>query len=63
LIQKIDFHPKESTRKPPISGPAAMPIPLTAAHQPIARARSEGAVKTLVTMARATGVIIDPPTA
>jgi len=37
--------------------------PTTPAHTPIARARSRGSVKTLVTMDSATGFSIDPPMA
>ena len=47
---------------PPTIGPAAILRPKTAAHTPIALARSFGSVITLTTIAKATGLSIDPPT-
>jgi hypothetical protein len=63
LIQKIERHPTDPTRRPPITGPRAMLTPTTAAHTPTAWARSFGSVKVLVMMDMATGLSIDPPTA
>ncbi len=63
LSQKIERQPTDSTSRPPTSGPAAMEMPTTAPHTPIARARSRGAVKVLVMIDMATGLSIEPPTA
>ncbi len=63
LIQKIERQPTESTSNPPTSGPAAIEMPTTAPHTPMARARSRGSVKVLVMIDIATGFSIEPPTA
>jgi hypothetical protein len=63
LIQKIARQPTESTRRPPIRGPAAIDMPTTPPHTPIARARSRGSVNVLVMIDIATGLSIEPPTA
>ena len=63
LIQKTERQSIGCTRMPPTSGPPAMLTPATPPHQPIARARSRGSVKTLVTIDIATGFSIAPPTA
>lgn len=63
LTQKIDRQPTESTSRPPITGPAAMEMPTTPPHTPMARARSRGSVKVLVMIDIATGLSIEPPTA
>ena len=63
LTQKIERQPMVSTRMPPSTGPAPRLTPTTPANTPIARARSRGSVKTLVTMDMATGLSIEPPTA
>jgi hypothetical protein len=53
----------DCTSSPPTSGPAAMEMPTTAPHTPIARARSRESVKVLVMIDMATGLSIEPPTA
>ncbi len=63
LIQKMERQPTDSTSTPPTSGPAAIDMPTTAPHRPIARARSRGSVKVLVMIDMATGFSIEPPTA
>src|SRR5450756_453897 len=63
LIQNTLRHPVESTRAPPTIGPRASDRPNVDPQKPIALARSPGSVKVLVTMAIATGLSIDPPTA
>ncbi len=61
LIQKIDRQPRDETRTPPTTGPRAMETPITAAHTPIAWARSRGSTNVLVMMDMATGLSIDAP--
>ena len=63
LIQKTARQSIACTSRPPTNGPLAMLIPATPPHQPIARARSRGSVKTLVTIDIATGFSMLPPTA
>ena len=63
MIQKIERQPTESTSTPPTIGPAAIEMPTTAPHTPIARARSRGSVNVLVMIDMATGLSIEPPTA
>lgn len=63
FTQKMERQPTESTSTPPTSGPAAMEMPATAPHAPMARARSAGSVKVLVMIDMATGLSIAPPTA
>ncbi len=63
LSQKIERQPTVSTSSPPTSGPAAIEMPTTAPHTPIARARSRESVKVLVMIDMATGLSMDPPTA
>ena len=63
LIQKTARQSIACTRSPPINGPAAMLMPATPPHQPIARALSFGSVKTLVTIDIATGFSMLPPIA
>jgi hypothetical protein len=63
LTQKIPRQPTDAIRTPPSTGPRAMLMPNTLPQTPIARARSAGSVKVLVTMDSATGLSIDPPTA
>lgn len=63
LTQKMERQPTDSTSRPPIRGPAAMEMPTTPPHTPIARARSRGSVKVLVMIDMATGLSIEPPTA
>ncbi|KEF05917.1 hypothetical protein DF17_17100 [Streptomyces rimosus] len=63
LIQKIARQSTLCTSSPPTIGPAAMLMPTTPPHTPIARARSFGSVKVLVMIDIATGLSIEPPTA
>lgn len=63
LIQKMERQPTVSTSSPPTRGPAAIEMPTTAPHTPIARARSRGSVKVFVMIDIATGLSIEPPTA
>ncbi len=63
LTQKTARQSIACTRRPPTSGPLAMLTPATPPHQPIARARSAGSVKTLVTIDIATGFSMLPPIA
>ncbi|GHH93742.1 hypothetical protein GCM10017779_41990 [Streptomyces capillispiralis] len=63
LIQKMARQPTDSTSSPPTRGPAAIEMPTTAPHAPIARARSRRSVKVLVMIDMATGFSIEPPTA
>jgi hypothetical protein len=63
LIQKIERQPTESTSTPPTTGPSAIENPTTAAHTPIAWARSLGSVNVFVIMDIATGFSMDPPSA
>ena len=63
FTQKMPRQPTEPTSTPPISGPAAMLMPTTPPHTPMARARSAGSVNVLVMMDIATGLSIEPPTA
>ena len=62
LIQKIERQPRDETSTPPMTGPRAMETPTTAAHTPIAWARSWGSTNVLVMMDMATGLSIDAPT-
>src|SRR5262249_27546393 len=59
FIQKTPRQPTEPTSAPPTTGPSATDSPNTLPHIPIARARSPGSVKVLVTIAIATGLSID----
>ena len=63
LIQNTARQSIACTRRPPTNGPPAMLTPATPPHQPIARARSLGSVKTLVTIDIATGFSMLPPIA
>jgi hypothetical protein len=63
LIQNTLRQPAESTRAPPTIGPTATDRPNIEPQTPIALARSAGSVNTLVTIARATGLSMLPPTA
>ncbi|SKZ07403.1 Uncharacterised protein [Mycobacteroides abscessus subsp. abscessus] len=63
LIQNTARHPMVSMSTPPTIGPAAIEIPTTDPHTPIARARSRGSTKICVMIDIATGLSIDPPTA
>ena len=63
LTQNTPRQPTESTSAPPRIGPSAIDRPNTLPHIPIARARSPGSVNVLVTIAIATGLSMDPPTA
>ncbi len=61
LIQNTDRQPNASMRAPPVTGPAAMLSPKTAAQTPIACARSFGSGIAFTTIARATGLSIEAP--
>ena len=63
LIQKTPRQPTESTSAPPMTGPSATDRPNVEPQKPIAFARSAGSVNVLVTIAIATGLSMDPPTA
>src|SRR3954451_12536573 len=63
FTQNTDRHPAASTSTPPTIGPSAMLTPTTAAHAPMARARSAGSRKVLTMIDIATGFSIDPPMA
>ena len=63
LIQKIDRQPTTATAAPPRTGPSAIDRPNTAPHTPTACARSRESVNVFVTIAIATGLSIEPPTA
>ncbi len=63
LTQKMERQLTDCTSSPPTSGPAAIEMPTTAPHAPIARARSRASVKVLVMIDMATGLSIEPPTA
>ena len=61
LIRNTEPHQKCSSRNPPINGPNAAPAPAIAAHAPMARARSLGSVKMLVSNDRVAGMISAAP--
>ncbi|MCZ7534929.1 MAG: hypothetical protein M5T61_02585 [Acidimicrobiia bacterium] len=61
FTRNVDPHQKWSSRKPPMMGPSATPMPVTAAHTPMARGRS-CAGKTLVMIERVAGITNAPPT-
>ncbi len=63
LSQNTDRHPALRTSTPPRTGPAAMLMPTTPPHTPMARARSFGRGWACVRMAMATGVSMQPPSA
>src|ERR1700722_2279470 len=63
LTQNTPRQPTESTRAPPLTGPAATDRPNVDPQKPIALARSLGSVNVLVMIDIATGLSIDPPTA
>ena len=61
LIRNTEPHQKCWRRKPPRIGPIALPPPATAAHTPMARARSFGSWNTLVSSERVAGMISAAP--
>ena len=63
LTQKMDRQPTVSTSTPPTIGPNPRLIPTTPPHTPMARARSQGSVKSLAMIDIATGLSIEAPTA
>ena len=56
-------HPTVSTSTPPTNGPRPNESPTTAPQTPTARARFTLSVNVVVTIERATGFSIEPPTA
>ena len=63
LIQKIARQLTSVTSRPPSTGPRARLTPNTAPQIPSARARALRSVNVLLTMDRATGLSIEPPSA
>ncbi len=61
LTKKIEPQEKCSSSSPPITGPSAPLAPATAAHTPIARARSRGSWKMLVSSDSVAGMISAAP--
>ena len=61
LMKNTDPHQKFSSSQPPVIGPAATAMPLTALQMPIALARSPGSVNTLVRIASVAGKISAAP--
>ena len=61
FTKKIEPQEKCSSRMPPITGPSAPLAPATAAQRPIARARSRGSAKMLVSRERVAGMISAAP--
>ena len=61
LTKNTDPHQKFSSSQPPVIGPAATAMPLTALQIPIALARSPGSVNTLVRIASVAGKISAAP--
>ena len=61
LTKKTEPHQKCSSNQPPVMGPAATPMPLTALQIPMALARSRASVKTLVMMASVAGKMAAAP--
>ena len=62
LTRKMAPQAKCSRIHPPVTGPRATARPVTPAHVPMAFARSDGSVKTLVRMARVAGKMSAAPT-
>ena len=61
LIKNTDPHAKWSSSSPPTIGPSAMPAPLVAAQNPIARWRSCTSAKVLVMIASVEGMMSAAP--
>ena len=61
LIRNTDPHAKSASSSPPTIGPSAIPAPLVAAQNPIARWRSWRSVKVLVMIASVEGMINAAP--
>ena len=61
LMRNTEPHQKWASRAPPMSGPNAPLAPATAAHAPMARPRSFGSWKTLVSSDNVEGMISAPP--
>lgn len=55
LTKKTEPHQKCSSSQPPVMGPRATARPAVPAQMPMALARSDGSLKTLVRMARVAG--------
>ena len=62
LMKNTDPHQKCSSSQPPVIGPAATAMPLTALQMPIALARSVGSRNTLVRIASVAGKMKAAPT-
>ena len=61
LIRKTEPHQKRASRKPPMIGPRATPMPLVAPQRPIARWRSAGSRNMLLMIDSVDGIISAPP--
>ncbi len=61
LTQNTEPHQKCSRRRPPATGPMAIPSPLVAARTPIALRRSPGSRNMSVMIDRVDGIIIAAP--
>ncbi len=62
LIRKTEPHQKWPSRKPPRTGPTAMPAEAIAPQMPTARLRSLGSWKRLRISARVDGISVAPAT-
>lgn len=62
LIRKTEPHQKCSSRKPPTTGPTAVPAEAVAPQMPMARLRSRGSWKRLRIRASVAGIRVAPAT-
>src|SRR5699024_304555 len=62
LIRKTEPHQKNSSSRPPSTGPAAAPTTATDIHTAMARFRSRALVNVMRTRARLAGIMVAAPT-